>query len=848
MNLEFTVIITTDDSENGIDKTIDSIIKQNITFKNNVEVIIVDTTDRKEVKSICNKYIEEYPDNFKYIENNAHEILSRNIALENSNGLYLTFLNCGDTLSTNTLKSVSNFFKKHCEVNLVSTPVYFVNETEPNHWSNKRFDQTKIVNLIETPQYYQLFGPASFIRKDSVKNAKFLKSNRNGSIFINEILIDNPQLGLCKEGHCNSQVILQKNPKLKDMQATNEYYIDLCDNNFKHLIDLSLNKYGEVPHFIQHNLMYDLAIMLHAENTENILNETELEHFKTSIKNTLKYIDDDVIINNPIMDDYIRLNAFFLKYGNITDGIYSQFDFNTVYIDTYDIINDRLYVLANIPNVFPRDVDVFINGEKIYSKKIRFPQRDMSYFDYTYVKDYSFEFEVPLSKNKPFEIEFKTNNELLSIDFSRPCNFSKVAGYAKTKSYLSIWNNKKIIIKKKTTLNWIKQEVKTLFKMLKEREDGYMVGIPFRIAYMLGYPFLRNKHIWFFMDRPESADDSGMHMFKYTRDKDKNIKKYFVLNKGGKGYSEMKKIGNVLPYKSIKHRYLGLFVENIVTTHPDNGIIYPFWGTYPHLAGLLKSNNDFLQHGIIKDDISPWLNKFSMNLSLFVTSSPKEIESVFENPYHYNKNVVKLLGLPRYDGLENKEDKRQIIIMPSWRRYLTDKSKKFISNTEYFKRFNSLINNEELIKTAKEYNYEIIFRPHPNVYNFIELYDTNDYVKIDSEDTNYQTLFNNGSLLITDYSSVAFDFSYLKKPIIYYQYIDDYHFDVEGGYFKYEEMGFGEVCRDEEEIVNLIIDYIKNDCKMKEEYKDRVQSFFLYTDRNNCKRVYDAIKEIPLKD
>lgn len=848
MNLEFSVVISTDDSEIGIDETIDSLIRQNLSFKDNIEVIIIDAFNKSKIKSVCEEYIEKYPNNFKYIESNEDKELSKNIGLKNACGSYLIFLNSGDKLTNNTFKAVFNFFKENPDVDVVSIPSYFVNEIKSNHWSNKRFNKTKAVDLIKNPEDYQIFGPPTFIKRNSIKDIEFLNVKRSRTTFVNEILINNPKLGLCKEGRCNSNIIFQKNPSLDDAQSTKEYYINLCNNSFKHLIKLSLDKYNKVPLFIQHVIMYDFSIMLNAENTEDILNEEELKQFKATLKDILKYIDDDVIINNHITDDYLKLNAFLLKYGEISKEIYSKFDFNTVYIDTYDIIHDKLQVLANIPNIFPREVDVLVNGQEINLNKIRFPQRDMTYFDYSYAKDYSFEFEVPLSKNKILEIEFKTNDETLDIDFSRPCNFSKVAGYAKTKSYLSILENKKIIIKKKTTLNWIKQELKTLVKMLKEREPGYKVGIPFRIAYMLGYPFLINKHIWFFMDRPESADDNSMHMFKYAIDKDKNIKKYFVLKKDSKDYPEMKKVGNVLPYKSIKHRFLGLFVEHIVTTHPDNGIIYPFWGTYPHLAGLLKSNNDFLQHGIIKDDISPWLNKFSMNLSLFVTSSPKEIESVFDNPYHYNPDVVKLLGLPRYDGLENKEDKKQIIVMPSWRRYLTNKSKKYISNTEYFKRFNSLINNEELIKTAKEYNYEIIFRPHPNVYNFIELYDTNDYVKIDSGDTKYQTLFNNGSLLITDYSSVAFDFSYLKKPIIYYQYIDDYHFDVEGGYFKYEEMGFGEVCRDEDELINLIIDYIKDDCKMKAEYIARVDSFFLYTDKNNCKRVYEAIKEIPLKD
>ena len=105
-----------------------------------------------------------------------------------------------------------------------------------------------------------------------------------------------------------------------------------------------------------------------------------------------------------------------------------------------------------------------------------------------------------------------------------------------------------------------------------------------------------------------------MHLFRYVQDKDKDIKKYFVIKRDSNDYNEIKKIGPVLPFKSIKHRFLGMFVENIVTSHPDSEIIYPFWGTYPHLAGLLKSNNIFLQHGIIKDDVSLHINRYKKNL------------------------------------------------------------------------------------------------------------------------------------------------------------------------------------------------------------------------------------------
>lgn len=513
---------------------------------------------------------------------------------------------------------------------------------------------------------------------------------------------------------------------------------------------------------------------------------------------------------------------------------------DTIFIDIYEIVNDELYIMGN---TFKNDSDIiklYFNNELIQTNELNFPQRK----EYS---NYSFEASIPLLEQR-YCLEFK--NEMgknYKIDFSRPCNFSKEVGYSKTKKYLSILNNDQIIIKPKTTFSWIKEEIKTQINMLKKLDHGCKVALPFRIAYMLGYPFLRNKRIWFFMDLPDIADDNGKHLFRYYMDNnlEKDVDKYFIVESDSKNYDEMKKIGKVIPFKSIKHRYLGLFVENIITSHPDNGIIYPFWGTYPHFTGLLKSNTVFLQHGITKDDVSSWLNKFNMNLSLFVTSSPREYESIFQYPYNYKEDVVQMLGFPRFDSLKNEKDKKQILIMPSWRRYLDDET---MADSEFFKRFDSLINNEKLIETAEKYGYEIIFRPHPNVYKYIDLFRENEHVTIDRTQQSYQKLFNSGSIMITDYSSVAFDFAYLYKPVLYYHYSADYHFDLEDTFYDYETMGFGEICEDEDSLVDLIIEYIENECQIKDEYSKRIKEFFVYTDRNNCKRVSEAIREIPLKD
>ena len=56
-------------------------------------------------------------------------------------------------------------------------------------------------------------------------------------------------------------------------------------------------------------------------------------------------------------------------------------------------------------------------------------------------------------------------------------------------------------------------------------------------------------------------------------------------------------------------------------------------------------------------------------------------------------------------------------------------------------------------------------------------------------------------------------------------------------------MGFGKVVFDEDELIDKVIEYMENDCRMEDEYVKRVDSFFKFTDKNNCKRVYEWLLE-----
>ena len=271
---------------------------------------------------------------------------------------------------------------------------------------------------------------------------------------------------------------------------------------------------------------------------------------------------------------------------------------------------------------------------------------------------------------------------------------------------------------------------------------------------------------------------------------------------------------------------------------------------------LHKQRFVFLQHGVIKDDLSRWLAKSNKNISIFVTTTRMEYQSILDCAYNYDEKQVKCTGLPRYDYLyESEGDNNVITFMPTWRSYLagnfdinTDsrKLKNGFENSTYCMMYKEVFSNKRLHEEAQKYHYEIRLMLHPTMpRECIEYFNCESNVIVLDRNIRYRELFADSKLIVTDYSSTVFDFAYLRKPVIYFQQDRDEFFSgnhtYDKGYFDYERDGFGEVEYTSEALVNRVIEYMKNGCHLKEVYKDRIENTFLYYDKENCKRVYEEI-------
>jgi CDP-glycerol glycerophosphotransferase (TagB/SpsB family) len=370
--------------------------------------------------------------------------------------------------------------------------------------------------------------------------------------------------------------------------------------------------------------------------------------------------------------------------------------------------------------------------------------------------------------------------------------------------------------------------------------------------------FLKIKHpnIWLICEEKNEARDNGYWFYKYVRENYPEINAVYAINKKSPDYKKIKVLGKAIQYGSFKHWVYYLAASKNISSQksgkPNAAICYVL-----EIYEILKNKRFFLQHGITKDDVKYLYYEVS-KFSLLVCGAKSEYEYI-NKIFGYPDGVVKLLGFCRYDNLDIEKENvkhNQILIMPSWREWLahpTKNSKEYddmrdIKNTEYHIKWNGLLNNCVLQDLLVDNKLVIIFYPHRNMQKFINAFTVKSEHIIIADWKNYdvQTLLNESSFLITDYSSIFFDFAYMKKPLVYYQF-DQENFrkaQYQEGYFSYQNNGFGELVTNEKELIQLIQSYIEGSFKMKDIYSSRVSEFFCFNDKNNCKRNFETINNL----
>ncbi|MDY0404615.1 CDP-glycerol glycerophosphotransferase family protein [Virgibacillus sp. 179-BFC.A HS] len=354
---------------------------------------------------------------------------------------------------------------------------------------------------------------------------------------------------------------------------------------------------------------------------------------------------------------------------------------------------------------------------------------------------------------------------------------------------------------------------------------------------------INRKHdVWLIGERSYKAQDTGLAFFRYVRQHHPERKAYYVIEKDSPERKNAEKYGNVLEFGSKEHIKNAIIAKKVISSHhPD--YLYPI--RTPSFKAKVKADKVFLQHGVMgtKNMVANYgKDATGFDTDLFLVSSDFEKEMIV-NDFGYRPAEVFVTGLSRFDTLFEKDVavQRQVLIIPTWRDWIVTDD--VLLESEYYERYKQLINSRVLRELAEKWHFKILFCLHPNMQKFSKYFE-NDYVQVINQgEVDVQHLIKESALMITDYSSVGFDFSFLHKPVIYYQF-DRYRFiGKRPSHLDLDNDLPGEICTEPEEIMQLLDSYASADFHMKPEYIKRANKFIKYRDQHACERIYDVIEQ-----
>ncbi len=404
------------------------------------------------------------------------------------------------------------------------------------------------------------------------------------------------------------------------------------------------------------------------------------------------------------------------------------------------------------------------------------------------------------------------------------------------------------------------KELKKIIKYIR-----IFLRFPLHLFYLLSCLVPRDDKIWIFGSGPTGNHfaDNAKYFFLYVANNFANEIRSIWVSQNKKVVKELRKKGYEAYWSnspkaffySLRAKYfiIDLFFSAF-------GICYWFSGNskkvnlwhgmplkkigYDDSKSIIYNPNWFKR--IIFRIFIPWsVEKYDV-----LVSTSSLFKEILTKAFGINKESVIVAGHPRNDIFfkkikncftekewktyldllkikEKKPEKKFLIYMPTYR----DTNKSFSADIDF----------EKLNKLLSFCNGFLLIKPHP----FVEIKNEyNNFEKIIILDPaiDIYPLLPLTDILITDYSSIYFDFLLLDKPIIFFPYdFDKYITKDREFYFDYNKFTPGPKAYKFQELLCWIEYFLKGNDEFKKEREKLRDICFMYKDGNSSERVFKFI-------
>lgn len=217
---------------------------------------------------------------------------------------------------------------------------------------------------------------------------------------------------------------------------------------------------------------------------------------------------------------------------------------------------------------------------------------------------------------------------------------------------------------------------------------------------------------------------------------------------------------------------------------------------------------------------------------------------IFKRAFGFNGQMIES-GYPRNDilyrdhrqqlirALKEKcglpADKKILLYAPTWR------DNQFYAKGRY--KF-SLALDLDRMREKLQTDYVLMMRTHYLIADQLDFSAYEGFVRDFSNYEDIRDLYLMADLLITDYSSVFFDYANLRRPIVFFTYdIEDYRDHLRGFYFDFEKEAPGPIVRTTDEVIREVRKSETEDFTATPQYANFLKRFCALEDGHAAERV-----------
>lgn len=829
VSTRFSLVVACYNVEKYLDDFFRSVFSQNIDLEC-IEIIAVDDGSTDATAARIATWQRRYPHCIRYFhQSNQKQATARNTGLAHATSEWISFPDPDDMLAPDYFRYVGDEIARarNHELSMVCCNLVYFKEAswigtkEKAHWLSYRFrNDLTVLAASDLEDHIAIGTNTAWFRRDLIERHKLRYDPRvvptfEDGHFANRFLLLNPgtKVAFVKGAIYCYRKRADGTSTLDKAKQSPAWCLDALRHGYLDLLNQARRIAGFVPKFIQRTVLYDVLFRFH------------------------RLVDhpERVPLTSP---------AQWKEFFALLKRIFAAIDQTT--IETFDLgpwtEMHRVGLLGLMKNARPATTKIHLRQYDEHKGLMRF-----SYFSA------SPEIEVVArvnGENVPLRYVSRQRSTFLDRDYVFEHFFWVALG---AQDHLS------------TTLNGEPCDlmceanplgVAATFRVLRRALDSqYIAAHSLRIALLRRFASTRKAKAkydacWLFSDRPSKADDNAEHLYRYLLKQGLTAKMFFVLKRDSPDWQRLKSDGfQLIPLGSLHHRIALINAKFVVSSQLDEVKQWP--GGWRD-ADMCRYRLAFIEHGVIKDDISRWLN--TKPIALMLTSTQAEHDSIVDpqSNYRMSEKEITLTGLPRHDRLWSMpKTRRTVLVMPTWRKFLLDKKRKPIpgfAESDYVRHWRSVLQSAELRNLIEECGLKLAFCPHAAIAPFIEHFAPPDYVEVIDQlaAPSLHPVFAGTALLLTDYSSVAFELAYIESPVIYYQF--DAKAFYEGGhlgfagYFDFARDGFGPVCESEDALLSAVQAALSG--TEDSAFAERRRTTFLYRDGQCCRRTYERILEL----